>query len=740
MDPHIRHERRLEPIITLPASDGFEERHRPQGDLAIQGSLSLLKKYGPRRYGSPEDCTSIHEMNLPTEQVNSNEGDRLHSCLLPLLKQQLTTIKELLEHSGLHRKPEEVQSAFDRNMDQIQSVFAAICPEPFISAPQRVDDHQPRQFKAHRLNELVKRIDQVKGDIATLLHRSYSQLHRMKLSTGVSPYRRYDRGYSERWDEEVLDNINSTIICSKGSESDLAEDRWRYQVLGMDVELRDIIRLAEIGLRTTHSAHEVHDPTHKAIPALFPQINRTDTKKEEAAVIIDRMNSDQLKCLCDSAYNVNSDLFNIVDHSDAPGMDLRNGYKSRPFITLVETLARHLGAIIHVVVTYVVPLITDPDDLPDQNDFKSWLMTWNTQLSESLEGWPRSMSHGREGAQSIPPIEELLPIDLVNSKEGLMDWLQSCLLPVLKQHVTTILVLLDPSGLRAEPTAKLMRILAQQSVYDRDMARMQSAINIICPQPMCDRGRVDDHQLKRFKSYSLEELLDNFQESQNHIVSLFGDACKDLQQMKLCTDESTYALALPGAWHGWLVEVIVSVGNPSFDPDTLLSRVHYDVMGRRRRLVREPIIQLTKSVIPLIKLARIFYRKLFKHKINRKQLPLYTDMNSQQLECISDSAFDVEQDLIKLVKRFGKADLTTRGAANTRSRGIDKLIDTIASRLEAALHLVVLYLVPLIPESDGLPGQNYFNTWFMTWNTQFVLAIHNVKYLVELPLTMASCE
>ncbi|KAI9620216.1 hypothetical protein H4Q26_013784 [Puccinia striiformis f. sp. tritici PST-130] len=333
------------------------------------------------------------------------------------------------------------------------------------------------------------------------------------------------------------------------------------------------------------------------------------------------------------------------------------------------------------------------------------------------------------------------------------------------RHVTTILVLLDPSGLREEPTAKLMRILAQQSVYDRDMARMQSAINIICPQPMCDRGRVDDHQLKRFKSYSLEELLSNFQESQNHIVNLFGDACKDLQQMKLCTDESTCATRGMGArsWkehtldfidltitcltgselnviqNRWscpvggmdeLVRVIVRVGSPPFDPETSLSRVHTDVMGRRRRLVREPIIQLTKSVIPLIKLAKIFYRKLFKHEINRKRLPLYTDMSSKQLECLNDSAFDVEQDLIKLVKRFCKAD-TTRGAANTRSQGIDKLIDAIASRLEAASHLVVLYVVPLIPESDGLPGQNYFNKWFMTWNTQFVLAIHNVRYLAR---------
>ncbi|KAH9456937.1 hypothetical protein Pst134EA_020845 [Puccinia striiformis f. sp. tritici] len=380
------------------------------------------------------------------------------------------------------------------------------------------------------------------------------------------------------------------------------------------------------------------------------------------------------------------------------------------------------------------------------------------RLAEKYEPW--------SGGRPInTPIEELLPIDLVNSKEGLMDWLKSCLLPGLKQHVTTILVLLDPSGLREEPTAKLMRILAQQSVYDRDMARMQSAINIICPQPMCDRGRVDDHQLKRFKSYSLEELLSNFQESQNHIVNLFGDACKDLQQMKLCTDESTCATRGMGArsWkehtldfidltitcltgselnviqNRWscpvggmdeLVRVIVRVGSPPFDPETSLSRVHTDVMGRRRRLVREPIIQLTKSVIPLIKLAKIFYRKLFKHEINRKRLPLYTDMSSKQLECLNDSAFDVEQDLIKLVKRFCKAD-TTRGAANTRSQGIDKLIDAIASRLEAASHLVVLYVVPLIPESDGLPGQNYFNKWFMTWNTQFVLAIHNVRYLAR---------
>ncbi|KAI9628841.1 hypothetical protein H4Q26_018412 [Puccinia striiformis f. sp. tritici PST-130] len=220
------------------------------------------------------------------------------------------------------------------------------------------------------------------------------------------------------------------------------------------------------------------------------------------------------------------------------------------------------------------------------------------RLAEKYEPW--------SGGRPInTPIEELLPIDLVNSKEGLMDWLKSCLLPGLKQHVTTILVLLDPSGLRAEPTAKLMRILAQQSVYDRDMAR--------CNLPLI---------------YFLEELL-QFSESQNHIVNLFGDACKDLQQMKLCTDESTYATR-------------------GSELNVIQNRWSCPVRGMDERLVREPIIQLTKSVIPLIKLARSLQKRSY-----------------------------------KAVKRFGKAD-TTRGAANTRSQGIDKLIDAIASRLEAA--------------------------------------------------------
>ncbi|POW07132.1 hypothetical protein PSTT_08505, partial [Puccinia striiformis] len=530
MDPHIRHERRLEPIITLPASDGFEERHRPQG--------------------------------------------------------------------------------------------------------------------------------------------------------GVSPYRRYDRGYSERWDEEVLDNINSTIICSKGSESDLAEDRWRYQVLGMDVELRDIIRLVDpvVNRNTVLSFEDyrlrprrklVYGPLIQLMKSMIPLIKLSRLFFHKLIEQIQRrrkqlMNSDQLKCLCDSAYNVNSDLFNIVDHSDAPGMDLRNGYKKmndytdiplkefelqhrrlgdivirefrrlaekyepwwggRPINTPIEELlpidlvnskeglmdwlqscllpglkqhdlqqmklctdestcaTRGMGArswkehtldFIDFTITCltgselnviqnrwscpvggmdelvrVIVRVGSPPEMDDYTDIplkefelqhrRLGVIREFRRLAEKYEPW--------SGGRPInTPIEELLPIDLVNSKEGLMDWLKSCLLPGLKQHVTTILVLLDPSGLRAEPTAKLMRILAHQSVYDRDMAQMQSAINIICPRPLCDRGRVDDYQLKQFKSYSLEQLLMDFTASQNHIVNLFGDACKDLQQMKLCTDESTYATRGMGA-------------------------------------------------------------------------------------------------------------------------------------------------------------------------------------------------
>ncbi|KAI9629539.1 hypothetical protein KEM48_012832 [Puccinia striiformis f. sp. tritici PST-130] len=105
-------------------------------------------------------------------------------------------------------------------------------------------------------------------------------------------------------------------------------------------------------------------------------------------------------------------------------------------------------------------------------------------------------------------------------------------------------------------------------------------------------------------------------------------------------------------------------------------------------------------------------------------------MNSKQLECFCASAFDVSRNLVKLVQDLCKAD-GNRRFGEIRSHDIIQSVEALAGRLEATIHLVVIYLIPLTPESDDLADRNYFRSWFMTWNTLFILALHNFKYLAR---------
>ncbi|WAQ81289.1 hypothetical protein PtA15_1A629 [Puccinia triticina] len=47
----------------------------------------------------------------------------------------------------------------------------------------------------------------------------------------------------------------------------------------------------------------------------------------------------------------------------------------------------------------------------------------------------------------------------------------------------------------------------------------------------------------------------------------------------------------------------------------------------------------------------------------------------------------------------------------------------LAECFEAALALIRLHFLPLVPDTDGFPGQNYYKAWLTTWHTQLALAI-----------------
>ncbi|KAH9445623.1 hypothetical protein Pst134EB_023459 [Puccinia striiformis f. sp. tritici] len=139
-----------------------------------------------------------------------------------------------------------------------------------------------------------------------------------------------------------------------------------------------------------------------------------------------------------------------------------------------------------------------------------------------------------------------------------------------------------------------------------------------------------------------------------------------------------------------------------------------------RKLVHEPVINLAKSTIPLFKLSRVFLQKLSKRGMNQIRFPVFTEMSSNQLDSFADIPMRVSEKLEDLVSALDGAD-TSYGVAT--SHDIEKIARTIKPVFESPWLVALLYIVPLIPDTNGSPTQNYWKNWLIMWNTHFDLAI-----------------
>ncbi|KAI9603585.1 hypothetical protein KEM48_000885 [Puccinia striiformis f. sp. tritici PST-130] len=99
-------------------------------------------------------------------------------------------------------------------------------------------------------------------------------------------------------------------------------------------------------------------------------------------------------------------------------------------------------------------------------------------------------------------------------------------------------------------------------------------------------------------------------------------------------------------------------------------------------------------------------------------------MNSKQLRCLSESAKKVANKLEEILGILSNAQ-TDPEIVSVNTHVFPRGIEHLASRFEAPLLLVVLYLIPLIPETD--PDQKYYRDWFSTWNIQIILAIDHFR-------------
>ncbi|POV96320.1 hypothetical protein PSHT_15199, partial [Puccinia striiformis] len=147
------------------------------------------------------------------------------------------------------------------------------------------------------------------------------------------------------------------------------------------------------------------------------------------------------------------------------------------------------------------------------------------------------------GSSRLPPDQAYiqgppytLPIGRIKVESNviLLKELLSDLLPLLARQLGTLSLLLNPEEIRKDPGSNLMRLLELQPALHLNMTRVTNSIALISPRPLQTVDRVDDQELKRFKSYWLNELADDLIEIRFHVSCICYATCTDIEGLDLC--------------------------------------------------------------------------------------------------------------------------------------------------------------------------------------------------------------
>ncbi|KAH9441274.1 hypothetical protein MJO28_015748 [Puccinia striiformis f. sp. tritici] len=343
------------------------------------------------------------------------------------------------------------------------------------------------------------------------------------------------------------------------------------------------------------------------------------------------------------------------------------------------------------------------------------------------------------------------PLEQVEEKEGSLHQLRFDFLPLLDDQIVSLLRSLDLTRLRKEPMLALELISDIQSELDQTLDSIQYAISITCPKPHASSSdRLNDQHLKDFKLFRVDGLhhmfITNVMES---VIPMFRLSYRLLQQLKLSTKEYKYATRINRTKksiveHGTsscneIQSTLGWVEDSEFDtirfgwPDQAdliddqleqISRLinqepHYVEEYFREVTLSKQVMELAKSIVPIVKLSRLFLNKLSAQGIDRKLLPMHTGMRSDQVDSLSVLAASVRVIIDRFITVLTQADTNHRAATRVTLKHSALRLEEL---FQSSLLLICFHLVPSIQNGEG----DYLKTWFTTWSDQLSWAIQNL--------------
>ncbi|POW15895.1 hypothetical protein PSTT_01845 [Puccinia striiformis] len=342
--------------------------------------------------------------------------------------------------------------------------------------------------------------------------------------------------------------------------------------------------------------------------------------------------------------------------------------------------------------------------------------------------------------------DEVIPIDTLRLNRDLLHRLASTLLPLLGTQIARLSLLLNPISLLERTSSQFKLVLDHQLVLDQTLDQIISVFHTICPDRESAPVEPNDQHFQEFKSFRLHGLnscmeLPLFA----NLLDCFRGSYELIQHLDLSTkkykhhNELAYTIKSCAGWLDfcqtsindviqWITgsEIDIIQGDWSEElgdiEETLekFSIMIHSTISIHKHLIhppREPsgdqseephsegAIRLAKLVIPIVKLSRLFFNTLPTGRMNGIKFPLYTEMKSSQLECLSESVNKISTDLKELLKILENADRPFEGWAT--SPHIIKKAQEIQTRFDSYLYLILLYIVPQIPPTDnGFSDQN----------------------------------
>ncbi|OAV99655.1 hypothetical protein PTTG_25242 [Puccinia triticina 1-1 BBBD Race 1] len=350
----------------------------------------------------------------------------------------------------------------------------------------------------------------------------------------------------------------------------------------------------------------------------------------------------------------------------------------------------------------------------------------------------------RQALRHAPAAGASLSVELGPSTKGLSLQLQSTLLPEIRNQLIKL------SDLLQEPQPVLKLVKEIKSVLIEASLQLQLRCTSLtgCPNeqqylPL----EVNNQQTVTLKSTNIRVMkfrlrnlfkflhnactaCDRCCDYTQNLMYLAGDrdARKQIDSAKLDAVNSTSAAlktldSIVDMLKGSAIDLVQSrwlshIGRIDNTLEELLSLYDPSTQGRHERThpLRAPVINLAETLIPVIKLARLFFRKLLKLGLNTKWLLFEKMCSAERLAFSPLSAEPQLKELLVYLKPYLES---SDAPAPLHWGDFNRIVNNLKADFGSALCYVVRYLILLNGPSD----QVHLVNWLYIWDKELSLAI-----------------